>query len=377
MLRAADKWLWGYVRSVFRRPEPGGDTRHLIFGVADHYEPFRDRAPKHEALARVKRWVDGYHAVVDEFRDADGRMPHHTFFYPEEEYDPDIVGMVVEMCRQGCGEMEIHLHHRHDTAEGLRRKLIGFRDRLHERHGCLGKRGGAVAYGFVHGNWSLCNSRPDGDWCGVNEELGILADTGCYADFTFPSAPSPTQPRIVNAIYRAKDRPGLPRGPDRGTLCRTGHVQVSGLGVQPLLLVQGPLGLDGSRRKWGILPRLENAEVSGSNLPRPERVDLWVRQGIHVLGRPEWIFVKVHTHGCVTRHADVWLGDSIRGLHGYLRERYNDGDQWQLHYVTAREMVNIARAAEDGMTGNPGRYRDYEIRPPEARREGGNLKAES
>jgi hypothetical protein len=57
-----------------------------------------------------------------------------------------------------------------------------------------------IAYGFVHGNWALCNSRPDGDWCGVNEELTVLAQTGCYADFTFPSAPSPTQPRMVNAV---------------------------------------------------------------------------------------------------------------------------------------------------------------------------------
>jgi hypothetical protein len=30
-------------------------------------------------------------------------------------------------------------------------------------------------------------------------------------------------------------------------------------------------------------------------------------------------------------------------------------------------MYNIARAAEDGMTGNPGDYRDYEIGRPEIR----------
>jgi hypothetical protein len=31
----------------------------------------------------------------------------------------------------------------------------------------------------------------------------------------------------------------------------------------------------------------------------------------------------------------------------------------RLHYVTAREMVNIIHAAEDGRDGNPGAYRDY------------------
>jgi hypothetical protein len=34
-----------------------------------------------------------------------------------------------------------------------------------------------------------------------------------------------------------------------------------------------------------------------------------------------------------------------------------------LHYVTAREMVNIVRAAEDGAHGNPGAYRDYGLPP--------------
>ena len=29
----------------------------------------------------------------------------------------------------------------------------------------------------------------------------------------------------------------------------------------------------------------------------------WVAQGIHVAGRPEWIFVKIHTHGAPEREA--------------------------------------------------------------------------
>jgi hypothetical protein len=123
----------------------------------------------------------------------------------------------------------------------LREKLVRFRDLLHREHGMLGCRKSEVGsrrsegergdcrpptsdlrspvYAFIHGNWSLCNSRPDGDWCGVNEELGILAETGCYADLTFPSAPSPTQPRTVNSIYRASDRPEG-RGHDSGVRVR-------------------------------------------------------------------------------------------------------------------------------------------------------------
>ena len=32
--------------------------------------------------------------------------------------------------------------------------------------------------------------------------------------------------------------------------------------------------------------------------------------------------------------------------------------------VTAREMYNIAKAAEEGEKGEPGQYRNYEILPP-------------
>jgi hypothetical protein len=51
---------------------------------------------------------------------------------------------------------------------------------LHQRHGLLRKDPvtGQVLYAFIHGNWALCNSRPDGRWCGVKEEIKILLETG-------------------------------------------------------------------------------------------------------------------------------------------------------------------------------------------------------
>ncbi|NQU38430.1 MAG: hypothetical protein HQ523_00585 [Lentisphaerae bacterium] len=379
-----DRWLWGYLESLRRRPRAGAGTRHLIVAICDHYEPYRDQASQTTARAYVDRWATEYPTMAAEFRDADGCMPRHTFFYPEEEYDPVCMAQLGTLMQQGCGEVEIHLHHRNDTPEGLREKLVRFRDLLHRAHGMLGEtginRGGhrdteersSVAYAFIHGNWSLCNSRPDRDWCGVNEELGILAETGCYADLTFPSAPSPTQPRMVNAIYRASDQPeGC--GHDRGV-----RVKVKGEKEEhptsntqhptskELLLVQGPLGLDLGRRKWGVLPRLENAELSGANPPTPGRAGLWARTGIHVEGRPEWIFAKLHTHGCVPKNSDVLLGEPIRAMHRQLQRQYNDGTAWQLHYVTAREMVNMIRAAEDGCTDSPGHCRDYAINQPPA-----------
>ena len=36
--------------------------------------------------------------------------------------------------------------------------------------------------------------------------------------------------------------------------------------------------------------------------------------------------------------------------------------EYEVHFVTAREMVNIILAACDGLGGNPGEYRDYRLR---------------
>ena len=359
-LKALDKWLPGYVASVWRRPGRVEGTRHLLFCVADHFEPLGRGGDEATAGKLVREWARAYPGQFASFRDAAGRPPRHTFFYPAEEYRPECLGALVPLCSGGHGEVEIHLHHRHDTADGLREKLSSFRDTLSRRHGLLGRdSAGKARYGFVHGNWALCNSRPDGDWCGVNEEIGILADTGCYADFTFPSAPSPTQPRMVNAIYRACDTPGRPRAHDTGTRVTAGRGTATG----SLLMIQGPLGLDWQRRKHAVLPRIENADLTEVNPPSAVRANLWVKQHIHVLGRPEWVFVKVHTHGCVPQNMRMLLGGTMRNLHSHLQSRYNDGLCWRLHYVTAREMANIARAAEDGQTGDPGLYRDYEVLP--------------
>ncbi len=51
------------------------------------------------------------------------------------------------------------------------------------------------------GYWAV--KRADRRWCGVDEEIPLLWDTGCYADYTFPSAPDECQPNIVNQIYKA------------------------------------------------------------------------------------------------------------------------------------------------------------------------------
>jgi len=57
------------------------------------------------------------------------------------------------------------------------------------------------------------------------------------------------------------------------------------------------------------------------------------------------------------------IGADADGMFSYLESRYHDGQRYVLHYVTAREAYNIAKAAEAGKSGNPARYRDYAVRP--------------
>jgi hypothetical protein len=61
---------------------------------------------------------------------------------------------------------------------------------------------------------------------------------------------------------------------------------------------------------------------------------------------------------------DILLGKAVDDMYSYLEQNYNDGSRYVLHYVTAREMFNIVKAAEAGHSGNPNDYRDYLLQPP-------------
>jgi len=323
----------------------GGATRHVLIAVCDHYEPMCSRPARHVQDERVARWVAGYPESFAGICDSAGRPPQHTFFYPGDEYDAEHVDQIVGLCRSGFGDVEVHLHHRGDTSASLRDKLEQYRDVLYHRHGVLQKDAtGQITYGFIHGNWALDNSRPDGDWCGVNDELTILRETGCYADFTLPAAPDPCQTVTVNRIYYAIDHPGAPCSHDRGVAARVGQAPPE----DGLLLIQGPLGFDWSCRKWGLLPRLENADLTRVRPPTLSRFRLWCDAGIHVAGREDWLFIKLHTHGAVEVNAEMLLGEPMRAFHNSLRDLARRDPGLRYYYVTAREMADLVHQAEDG-----------------------------
>ncbi|HZK79887.1 MAG TPA: hypothetical protein VFC46_02445, partial [Humisphaera sp.] len=317
--RSLNRWLPTYVRDTHRRrPCPRSTPIHVLLCVCDHYEPQCGQATAEQSAARVEAWITQYPKLFSRFHDSDGLPPQHTFFFPLDEYDAAHVDALATLCRDGFGEIEIHLHHENDTTDSLQKKLRAGAQLLHDRHGLLprDKHTGDLKYGFVHGNWALCNSRPDGRWCGVNNELDVLRETGCYCDFTLPSAPSPTQTRKINSVYYAVDRPGHPKSHDRGT-----NVGESPAPANSLMLIQGPLLLDWQNRKWGLLPRIENGNLQATQPPSMRRLDLWLKARIQVPARPDWFFVKLYTHGATEKNQTVMLGDAMAKFHADLAAR--------------------------------------------------------
>jgi len=351
---------WRGLKSEVRTPV------HLIFAMADHFEPAIDpedgykRVPRSEQERRVDWWAREYPKAAERWRDDDGRPFVHTYFYPAEQYDEGLLQRLAEHCHSGWGETEVHLHHgqsQPDSEDNLRRLLSEFRDRLAFRHNCLATDGGSPRYCFVHGNFALANSR-DGRDCGVDSEMKILAETGCYADFTLPAGPWHTaQTAKNNSLYECGLRLEQPVPHRKGRNLAVGRVPR----IFPLML-QGPLLADvrGSVRR--LRPVLDRGAITQGNPMSLDRLALWKRARIRVRGRPDWLFIKLHCHGMDPTQADAVLGNPFRQflaqLVGGAKERKET-----LHFVTAREMANIVLAACDGKERNPGEYRDYRFKP--------------
>lgn len=326
---------------------------HICLAVCDHFEPLH-ASDKEGALARIHNWKEKFPKLIDPFRDTDGLPPKHTFFYPVEQYDPDLLEPLASLCAQSGSEVEIHLHHEDDTPEGLVEALEkGKRDL--ENHGLLSKDAhGATRYGFIHGNWALNNSHPEGKGCGVDHEIPILRGSGCYADFTMASAPSPTQSRLVNTIAYAEDLLGE-AAMNQAKPVTFGEGAIRREDGSKLLMINGPLALNWRRRKWGVIPRIETGDLTGANPVNMERLRLAGKQGISVEGKPDWVFVKFHTHGGIERNFGMLLGESMRRFHEELGQERD----LRFHYMTARELANVVHAAEDGCEGSPGDYRNH------------------
>ncbi len=359
-------WLARYpaarLRALFERT--AFEKKHIIVTIANHFEPgwsvngFLDRKTQ---LARMKDYHRRARSIGDMVLDADGTKFRHTNFYPGEQYDADILDIMAEMQSEGLGEVEIHMHHEGDgpdTPENTRRVLETFRDRLAERHRCLSRMDGVdiPMYAFVHGNLALANSC-GGKYCGVDNEMEILRSTGCYADLTLPSAPDRSQVPVLNQIYEC----ALPL--DQAAPHRQGRrIEVGGNEPRLPLIMTGPLVLYLNERNGVLpLPRIDDGALTANQPLDAARFKRWQSAGVTVAGRPDWLFVKLYCHGFFDHDQEACIGEDAKRFFSEMVER-SEKQGHKIHFASAREAFNMAAAAIEGRTGDPGKYRDHKLR---------------
>ncbi len=366
-LKHSIPWLsrYPFVRLDSILKNRSAEKKHIVITIADHFEPAWSAGGNLDIDTQRKR-LDEYYLLArktgEAVRDADGTKFRHTNFYPAEQYDRKLLEVMAEMQNEGLGEVEIHLHHgieKPDTPENLRKSLIEFRDRLADEHLCLSRFDGAgdPQYAFVHGNLALANSF-GGKYCGVDGEMQILFETGCYADMTLPSAPLEPQVPMLNKIYEC----GLPlteKSPHR-----TGeNVRVFGNQPQLPLIFTGPLIFNWTRRIKGVpIPRLDDGALAANQSLDAARFRRWINADVTVKDRPEWIFIKLYCHGFFDHDQSFSIGEDARRFFGEIVEQGEKSGEYAIHFASAREAVNMVLAAIDGKQGNPNEFRDYRLK---------------
>jgi len=346
-------FLPDYIRTSLQ-PSSARDDRtssaptHIFFLFVDHFEP-------DWSVERTTQWAQRYRALARRHLDSSGRPAQHTWFYPGDQIDDGVLGVLQSLMRDGLGEVEFHFHHDGDTAETL---ALSWKYAIPEmqKFGFMKTVDGRTAFAFIHGNESLDDS--SGEYCGVRDELRLLHDFGCFADFTFPALFNAAQPPTVNSIYAARDDASP----------KSYRIQWPLLdlksGGADLMIFQGPIVLAPTWNMRRLFIDVDDANIHPAMPANPARVRRWVNARIHVPQRPDWIFVKVFAHGASSAEdMDEVLGDHFDSALTELERHYNDGEQYVLHYVTAREAYNLAMAAASGVTGDPTMYFDREIKP--------------
>jgi hypothetical protein len=339
ILRTAHLWLPGYCKARLRdwnRRSP----KRIWVTFADHFEPWWRHADNAAALERVRRWTRLWPEIAGRHLDSAGRPACYTFFYPEEQYHPGAMDEISRLRENGTGDVEIHLHHDADTEQGFRDRMGTFLERLHDRHGLLHKDGGRIVFGFIHGNWALDNSLPGGRFCGLNNEITLLRELGCYADFTLPSAPSEAQTSIVNTLYWATDDPLRPRSHDTGV-----PVTVGGARQGDLMMIPGPLTFNLRELRKRNVPRLECGELAGYCLPTRHRARLWLRAAPR-LGQDA--FLKLFGHGAPEKNAVPLLEEG--GLDRTLEYLKAEAERLgaEIFFVSAWQMWRAVEAIRQG-----------------------------
>jgi len=335
-------WFPTYIQQQIGSTNSSNQIEHLMFVVADHYEP---GFIEEEAVIENEKWLADYAKAVEGKQDSYGNRFVYNWFYPFDQRNDRVLKRLQQEVKQGSGEIEFHWHKPCLTAAEYQVQLTEAVAWFKEFGAFQGAERGddnATRFSFIAGNWDLDNGRGTG--CGINDEISQLIKAGGYMDMTYSTLGSPAQPKdMINQIYYVKDTPEA-RSYKQGHRIKVGEVTPE----TPFLMFQGPLSFH-----WDLT--FEYGALESYALPSLKRIKRWIDSHIHVENKPQWSFVKLYSHGIqspdIVKHH---LGPMLDALKTETAAR-----NIKLHYVSAREAYNIVRAAEAGMEGDPELYRDF------------------
>jgi hypothetical protein len=354
MIRGFENWLPALRRK--QRPiENALGTRHVMIAICNRFER-SEKAAQDGKPALLENWRRDLSRLADEFHDAQGIAPRHTFFLPVEEAEAAWVPELGELCRPAGNEIELMTPYPIESAERLREIIQRSKERL-ARQGWLARdKAGAVRYGFVQGAKASNSPR-------LISHQAILRETGCYASFLPPELVHDVPPEFDNSLCYAyehdlKDRP---RDLRRVRAEREPRIEEG----DGLLMVPPPFARDWNRKKFGLVPDLEMSELSAAKPPSRERLRLWLDCRITVEARPNWVFITLHTNGLEPENSKMLLGEPMRKFYRTLTKVAAEDESLRFHCVTAREFINILHAAEAGHSGNPSQFKEFRYQAPE------------
>jgi hypothetical protein len=297
--------------------------------------------------------LDALSGLAAEHLDYDGKRLKMTFAYRVADSDEAELSLLSRSCRDGLGEIECLLNVKDSTGGRLRDDVGRELRRFHE-YGWAKTVAGEVRFAVASQP-----GRDRGEAADCRGRIRILRDLGCYADLSYPDLRSDHAPSEINSVQVVSAAVEDPYA--TAVTLRAGEVTIG-----DLLTISGPTLI--AWANWSNVsgPLIESGQLSPEALPDPERAETWIRANVHVTGQPNWIFVKLIVGGIADLNSAETMVESLDRVLAYAENVYNDGVTHRLHYVTAREMYNIAMAAEAAKTGNAGVFRDYLIGPYEA-----------
>jgi hypothetical protein len=334
--RQAQIWFPGYLASQWRNFFTAASPPARVWlTIADHFEPLWRTDDFALAQQRVGQWRQKWPEIAERHCDSAGRRPRYCFFYPAEQYHRSFLDPLAEMTEAGIADVEVHIHHGGEGEKQFVESMGRFTETLLTQHGLLRRIQGKIGFAFIHGNFALDNSGEE-RWCGLNNEITILRDLGCYADFTMPSGGYLTQSRLLNTIYWAVDDPEQPKSYDTGIRLTPGNSAAG-----DLLMIPGPFGV---RWRDRLVPRLEIGELSVHDAPTPNRARHWLDLAPRIGSD---VFLKLFTHGAQEANMKGLLSTHLDMVFRMVQTEC-DRSGWDLYFASAWEMRQAVEAAWRG-----------------------------